>query len=47
MRKKQRKEARRESARLRRDQGPGRPPTVHVERNAATGLKVSLGDQVE
>jgi len=47
MRKKQRKEARRESARLQRDQGSGRPPTVHVERNASTGLKVPLGDQVE
>jgi hypothetical protein len=47
MRKKQRKEARRESARLQRDQGPGRPPTVHVERNASTALKVPLGDQVE
>ncbi|HEY4886160.1 MAG TPA: hypothetical protein VII08_21225 [Myxococcales bacterium] len=47
MRRKQRKEARRESARLQRDQGPGRPPAVHVERNASTGLKVPLGDQVE
>ena len=45
MRKKQRKEAGRESARLQRDQG--RPPTVHVERNASTALKVPLGDQVE
>jgi len=47
MRKKQRKEARRESARLERDQVSGRPPAVHVERNASTGLKVPLGDQVE
>ena len=47
MRKKQRKEAGRESARLQRDQGPARPPTVHVERNASTALKVPLGDQVE
>jgi len=47
MRKKQRKEARRETARLQREQGPGRPPTVHVERNASTALKVPLGDQVE
>ena len=47
MRKKQRKEARPESARLERDQVSGRPPAVHVERNASTGLKVPLGDQVE
>src|ERR1700738_2606928 len=47
MRRKQRKEARRESARLQRDQGPGRPPAVHVERNASTGLKVPPGDQGE
>ena len=43
-RKKQRKEARRQAARKAREQGPARPPEIHVEKEAATGLRVPLGD---
>ena len=44
-RKKLRKEARRAEAMQRaQEQAPVRPPEVHVEKEAETGLKVPLGD---
>ncbi|MCA1829766.1 MAG: hypothetical protein ABR567_23065 [Myxococcales bacterium] len=44
-RKKLRREARRaEAARRAQEQAPVRPPEVHVEKEAETGLKVPLGD---
>jgi|SRR5438105_15829161 len=45
VRKKQRREARRAEAQRRAAQAPERPPQVHVEANAATGLKVPLGER--
>ena len=44
-RKKLRREARRAEAMQRaQEQAPVRPPVVHVEKEAETGLKVPLGD---
>ena len=45
VRKKQRKEARREAARREREQGPARPGRVHLEANADTALHVPIGEQ--
>ena len=46
--KKQRKQARRDTARLERERPLARRPAeVHVESNAGTGLKVPLGDQAK
>jgi hypothetical protein len=47
LRKKQRKEARRESARRQRQRAPGGKAKVHVEKGASTRLKVPLGDQLK
>ena len=47
LRKKQRKQARRESARQVRQRTPARKPKVHVEKGASTTLKVPLGDQLK
>ena len=47
LRKKQRKEARRETARKQRQRAPARKAKVHVEKNAARDLKVKLGEQVK
>jgi hypothetical protein len=47
LRKKERKEARRKTARRASMQHPSRPPKVHVEKGASTKLEAPLGDQVE
>ncbi|HZR10356.1 MAG TPA: hypothetical protein VFA79_17345 [Myxococcales bacterium] len=47
VRKKQRKEARREAARRERERTPARPGEVHVEVEAARGLAVPLGEQLK
>jgi hypothetical protein len=45
--KKQRKEGRRDAARLEREQPPARRGEVHFEREASTDLKVPLGEQLK
>jgi hypothetical protein len=47
LRKKERKEARREAARREREQVPARAAPVQVERDAPRELKVPLGEQLE
>jgi len=47
VRKKERKEARRETARRERQKRPTRKAKVHVERQASPNLKVPLGEQIE
>jgi ABC-type nickel/cobalt efflux system permease component RcnA len=47
LRKKQRKEARRETAKRQRQRAPARKGKVHVEKEASTALKVPLREQVE
>src|SRR4051812_5765577 len=47
IRKKQRKEARRTTARQQRQRAPGRRAKVHVQKNAPLDLKVPIGEQVE
>jgi hypothetical protein len=45
--KKQRRQARRDAARQERERPPARPPVVHVEAGAETGLKVPVGEQAK
>ena len=47
LRKKERKEARRQAAKRQRHRVPARKQKVQVEKNAATGLKVPLHEQIE
>ena len=45
--KKQRKQARRDAARRERERTPARPPDVHVEAGAETGLATPLADRLK